>query len=234
MNSSEEIKSYASTPQSLISFMEHSSDPWGIKDTESRWIYANNASLDFYNVEKGFNIEGRLDREIPFPAQEMWESLIECDNNCIGRNKRISSLEINYYGRNNTTTEIPSLCHKTPLYDDDNNIIGVIWRGEKIDNSMLLHYMHRLNRKTIQFDAPNDLFTKRELDIIFWAQQRLSAKEIARRLNLSPRTVENKLSLIYEKADVHSIIQLVEYCKDTGLDSYIPSDFIRKGVQLLE
>lgn len=81
-----------------------------------------------------------------------------------------------------------------------------------------------MNRKTIQFDAPNDLFNPGKLEIIFLAQKRLSAKEIARRLGLSLGTEENRLSLVYEKAGVHSIIQLVEYCKQTGLDNYIPSD----------
>lgn len=121
-----------------------------------------------------------------------------------------------------------------PLYDNEKNIIGIVGHGRAVDAPQLLYYINRLKKMTIQFDAPNDLFTPRELEIIFWAQQRLTAKEIAKRLDLSPKTVENRLSLIYEKADVHSIIRLIEYCKHTGLDSYIPSDFIRKGVQLIE
>ncbi|WP_083764618.1 hypothetical protein [Sodalis glossinidius] len=39
---------------------------------------------------------------------------------------------------------------------------------------------------------------------------------------------------IYKKAGVHSLIQLIEYCRHTGLDKHIPLDFIRKGVQLIE
>ncbi|MDR5617876.1 helix-turn-helix transcriptional regulator [Arsenophonus sp.] len=78
------------------------------------------------------------------------------------------------------------------------------------------------------------MFTKRELEVIFWAQQRFTAKEIAKRLDISHQTVEGHLKLIYKKADVHSIFQLIEYCKHTGLDSYIPVDFIRKGVQLID
>lgn len=38
---------------------------------------------------------------------------------------------------------------------------------------------------------------------------------------------------IYNKADVHNLSQLIDYCKHTGLDVYIPSDFIRKGVQII-
>lgn len=81
---------------------------------------------------------------------------------------------------------------------------------------------------------PNDLFSKRELEVIFWVQQRLTSKEIAIRLDISRQTVEGHLKSIYRKADIHSIFQLIEYCKHTGLDSYIPADFIRKGVQIIE
>nr|CBA72761.1 LuxR family transcriptional regulatory protein [Arsenophonus nasoniae] len=97
-----------------------------------------------------------------------------------------------------------------------------------------MHYMNRLSIQKIEFDAQNDIFSKRELEVIFWAQQRLTAKEIAKRLGISHQTVEGHLKLIYKKADVHSILQLIEYCKHVGLDRYIPMDFIRKGVQIID
>ncbi|WP_158368056.1 helix-turn-helix transcriptional regulator [Candidatus Williamhamiltonella defendens] len=65
-------------------------------------------------------------------------------------------------------------------------------------------------------------------------QQRLTYKEIAIRLDIFCQTVEGHLKSIYRKADIHSIFQLIEYSKHTGLDSYITADFIRKGVQIIE
>lgn len=121
-----------------------------------------------------------------------------------------------------------------PFYDDKNKIIGVIDDVQLIDSPTLLFYVHRFNKKMVQFDAPNDIFTKRELDIIFWAQQRLSSKEIAEQLKISPRTISNILQSIYKKAGVHSIIQLIEYCKHTGLDTYIPAHFILNDLKLIE
>jgi len=47
---------------------------------------------------------------------------------------------------------------------------------------------------------PNDLFSKRELEVIFWVQQRLTSKEIAIRLDISRQTVEGHLKSIYRKA----------------------------------
>lgn len=72
-------------------------------------------------------------------------------------------------------------------------------------------------------------FTDREWHVLFLALQRLSAKEIARRLNLSPRTVENRLSLIYEKMAVNDGYHLRIVCREKAITHYIPSDLVIKN-----
>jgi NarL family two-component system response regulator LiaR len=47
-------------------------------------------------------------------------------------------------------------------------------------------------------------FTKREADIFLLVQQGLDNRQIAEKLSISPRTVENNLSNIYDKTGVHS------------------------------
>jgi len=214
--------------------MKSSQDQWWIKDTESRFIYANDVMLRAANVPKNFDIEGKLDKEIPASCEELYEEFVTHDKKVIDDNKKISAIAISYFGEKNLTIPLPSLQDKEPFYDDKNHIIGTIGHARIIDSPTLLFYIHRLNRKMVQFDAPNDLFTKRELDIIFWAQQRLGSKEISKQLNISSRTVSNILQSIYKKAGVHSIIQLIEYCKHTGLDTYVPADFILNGLKLIE
>lgn len=215
--------------------MKNSQDSWAIKDCESRYVYMNEAVMENINVPKNFDVEGKLDKELPVKVcQELWPEFVNFEKRVMDENRTISSIAIHCFGKGNVGNPTPYLLEKTPLYDDQSKIIGTVGHGRVIDAPSLLFYMNRFNKKTIQFDAPNDVFTKRELDVIFWAQQRLSAKEIAKRLDLSPRTVENNLQFIYEKSGVHSIIQLIEYCKQTGLDSYIPFDFVRKGFQLIE
>ena len=194
----------------------------------------NDSALNYFNYPKGFDVEGREDKDIPLESsQELWPELVAHDQKTMEQNKTITSLEVHYYGPGNIDTPIPHLCDKTPLYDKENNCLGVVCRGTALDAPGLLYYMNRFNRKTIQFDAPNNLFTQRELEIVFWAQQRLSAKEIAKRLDVSHRTIENRLQTMYQKAGVHTMPQFIEYCYSMGLDKYIPSDFIRKGVQIL-
>lgn len=234
-NHKNDLKSYIKSPQSLISFIKNSSDHWLIKDSEARYVFVNESASDFFRFPKRFNAEGKSDKDVPTDiCQELWPEFVKSDQKAIKENKKIISIAIHHYGIGNTSSLVPHYVERAPLYDDENKLIGIVSHGRPLEVPELLYYMSRLNRKTIQIDADNDLFTKRELEVIFWAQQRLSAKEIAKRLNISYKTVEVHLMNIYNKAGVHSLIQLIEYCKHTGLDKYIPLDFIRKGVQLID
>ncbi|AHF75284.1 Transcriptional regulator putative LuxR family [Sodalis praecaptivus] len=234
-NRKNHLKSYLKSPQSLISFIKNSSDHWLIKDNEAKYVFVNDSATEFFRFPKKFNAEGRTDKEVPTDiCQELWPEFIASDEKVIKENRKIISIAIHHYGKGNTTTLVPHYAERAPLYDDDNKLIGIVTHGRRLDVPELLYYMNRLNKKTIQIDADNELFTKRELEIIFWAQQRLSAKEIAKRLAISYKTVEVHLMNIYNKAGVHSLVQLIEYCRHTGLDKYIPLDFIRKGVQLID
>lgn len=228
------LNEYINSSESLVSFIKNAPNPWAIKDIEKRIIYCNKFGLMEHNLPENFNIEGKFDKDIPSqPCQELWEEFDRDDQKVITENKRISGVEIAYYGKGNNSLPTPNYFEKYPLFDDNNKIIGLVYHANKIDTPTLLCYMSRFKRKTIQFDAPNNTFTKRELEVIFWAQQRLSAKEISKRLGISDLTVEKHLTAIYKKAGVHSGIQLIEYCKNTGLDNYIPSNFVKNGIILI-
>ncbi|WP_407079678.1 helix-turn-helix transcriptional regulator [Candidatus Williamhamiltonella defendens] len=69
--------------------------------------------------------------------------------------------------------------------------------------------------------APQTLFTEKELDVIFYALQKLSSKDIATKLSLLHRTVENRLQRMYEKMEVNSLAGLIEYCHTNALNNYI-------------
>ncbi|HDL8020778.1 TPA: helix-turn-helix transcriptional regulator, partial [Yersinia enterocolitica] len=46
---------------SLISIMEKASIPWAIKDNNSKFVYLNESCLDLFDIQSGFDFEGRLD-----------------------------------------------------------------------------------------------------------------------------------------------------------------------------
>lgn len=66
-------------------------------------------------------------------------------------------------------------------------------------------------------DALYGTLTAREQEILRLLAEGLSSKEIAQKLFISPKTVENHRSNIMNKLDLHSTIELVRYAAKLGL-----------------
>ena len=66
-------------------------------------------------------------------------------------------------------------------------------------------------------DRGYDLLTSREQEILALLAEGLSAKEVAEKLFISPRTVENHRSSIMRKLDLHSNHELIRYGAKLGL-----------------
>ena len=66
-------------------------------------------------------------------------------------------------------------------------------------------------------DADYRSLTPREQEVLRLLAEGNSAKEVAGRLFISPKTVENHRSNIMHKLDLHSTIELVRYAARLGL-----------------
>ncbi|ASV34478.1 PAS domain-containing protein [Candidatus Hamiltonella defensa] len=214
--------------QQLFLFLEKSNDPWSIKDRDSRYLFINKAALQYYGIPLGFNYLGCLDNELPHPGSELAEEFKKNDKIIIEEEKTIIEIETHIYGKDKRLQ--PHFCKKSPFYDKKKQCVGVICQGLDVQNLHIYDSFFENAPKLLSTNPPISLFTKRELDVIFFAQQRLSCKEIARQLNIAPRTIEHLLNIIYQKADVHSVNQFAEYCKSMGLNKHIPENLLRKGV----
>ncbi len=84
---------------------------------------------------------------------------------------------------------------------------------------------HQVVKKLMEFplkeakitDAAYGTLTPREQEIMRLLAEGLSGKEIAERLFISPKTVENHRSSIMNKLDLHSTMELVRYAARLGL-----------------
>ncbi|QBY45617.1 LuxR C-terminal-related transcriptional regulator (plasmid) [Arsenophonus nasoniae] len=211
---------------SLISFLRHESDPWGVKDLDSKFVYANN--LSHLGIKLDFNIEGMFDSELPHPVAELSSNLLIHDHKVISDRKKEIAIQTTLNFKENRLK--PYFFEKRPFYNQSGEIVGTIYHGREIVNFQT----YDMSPYVYFFTPPNDLFTKRELEVIFWAQQRLTAKEIAKRLDVCPSTIDSHIKSIYRKADVNSNAQLIEYCQAIGLDKYIPPDFLRSGIKFVK
>lgn len=201
----------------LISVMEKATILWGIKDNQSRFIYLNDAAMNFCNIPNGFDFEGRLDNELPVPWYEQAPELQAHDRKAEQSRDGAEVIETSYFGRDAILE--PWLCSKFPFFNESGDVAGTIFYAKKFSFISVYNFFENLKPSVITLSPPVSTFTERELDIIFYAIQKLSAKEIAYKLCLSPRTVENRLQGIYGKINVNSMSGLVDYCHTVGLNN---------------
>nr|WP_113869550.1 helix-turn-helix transcriptional regulator [Brenneria salicis]NMN92609.1 Response regulator containing a CheY-like receiver domain and an HTH DNA-binding domain [Brenneria salicis ATCC 15712 = DSM 30166]RBP57534.1 regulatory LuxR family protein [Brenneria salicis ATCC 15712 = DSM 30166]RLM28669.1 helix-turn-helix transcriptional regulator [Brenneria salicis ATCC 15712 = DSM 30166] len=217
--------------RSLITMMEGLDEPWGIKDLESRHVYMNKAAYLYTNTPHRFDVEGRLDEEFPASWTEMADDMIEHDRRTESSAQRVAVIETHYWYGNETL--MPFICEKIPIFDKNKVCIGTIWNSKQLNTLSPLIYINQRKPSTLTTELTTTLFTKSELDVLFLILQRFSNKEIARRMNVSHKTIENRVHNMYQKAGVHSLSQFEAFCHHLGLDNYIPDSLISKGVQFI-
>lgn len=57
-------------PRELIVLWDKLDEPWGVKDSQSCFVYANKGLHDLFNLPQGYDIEGRYDVELPTSVAE--------------------------------------------------------------------------------------------------------------------------------------------------------------------
>ncbi|AHG18503.1 LuxR family transcriptional regulator [Chania multitudinisentens RB-25] len=215
----------------FITMMEHLNQPWGIKDLSSRHLYMNKAAYLYTNTPLSFDIEGKLDDEFPTDWVEFAPELKEHDRRTEGSRDRVAVIETHYwYGKDSL---MPFISEKLPLYNDKARLIGIMWNARQLDTLSPRRYINRRKPSILTTEFDTQIFTQSELDVIFLLLQRYTIKEIAKLYTLSNKTIENRVYNIYQKADVHTLQQFEEYCKQTHLDNYIPERLVEKGIQFL-
>ncbi|HEI6790015.1 TPA: PAS domain-containing protein [Yersinia enterocolitica] len=207
----------------MIRFWERSSEPWMVRDNHSRVIYSNPRNRKFLGLPDQYNLEGRLDGEMPTPMAEFQDEFQRQDRKVELLQDCITSAEIHLVDGASYLT--PFFSDKYPLIDENGISQGVICHARPVHYLMLT----RLNKikvpTSLVFTPPSDLFTKREWEVLFYTLHSFSSKDIARKLHLSPRSISNIIQNIYRKAGVSSKRQIVDYCYENKISNYVPQSF---------
>ncbi len=213
---------------SLISIMEKASIPWAIKDNNSKFVYLNESCLDLFDIQPGFDFEGRLDEEMPCSWSEYSDDFKAHDRKAEQSREGAEIIVTSSFGRERVIS--PWYFPKFPIYNQNGKVLGTVFFGKKFNFISICDFFNSLKPSVITLTPPVDGFSERELDIIFYAIQKMTDKEIAVKLSLSNRTIENRLRFIYDKVGCHSLKELIEYCHTSGLSHYVPKKVLREGV----
>ena len=207
----------------LIPFWENSSEAWGIRDKKSIFVYANDRFGKLLGLPDKYNVEGRLDGELPAPTAEFQAEFQEHDRQTILSQERATTIEIHAFERRSYFQ--PYFFDKYPLIDEDGVVQGLIFHGKPVQDIILTHLNKIKVPTSLIFTPPSESFTKREWEVLFYILHSFSSSEIAKKLHLSSRTVCNITQKIYSKAGVTSKRQIVEYCYEKKINNYVPQSF---------
>ncbi|NHB87124.1 helix-turn-helix transcriptional regulator [Photorhabdus tasmaniensis] len=213
-------------PQQMINTMEISNDPWGIRDKTSCFIYANKAYCDLLNLPHNYNIEGKYDRELPAPTAEFEADFQSHDRKAEELEQKVYSLETHPFGKGQILCSY--LFELYPFYNDSGSCIGTLFHAGKVKDFSLTHLFYGKLPESVMFQAPSEIFTQHEWDIIFLFLQKYSSQQIEQILNISYRTLEIHISNIYRKIGVNSDRQLEEYCRLNDFHLYVPERFLQQ------
>ncbi|CFQ45201.1 MULTISPECIES: helix-turn-helix transcriptional regulator [Yersinia] len=216
-------KSLTDSLEMLIRFWEHSSEPWGVKDNQSRFIYSNARHHKLLNLPDKYCLEGRLDGELPSPTADFQFEFQAHDRQVELLNDRITTVEIHAW--DGLSYLMPNFCDKYPLIDKDGIAQGTIFHVRPVQDVVLSHLSKIKAPTSLTFTPPSDLFTKREWEVLFYILHAYTSHEIAKKLFLSPSTICNITQSIYNKAGVTSKRQIIEYCYENKISNYVPQSF---------
>ncbi|HZO74252.1 MAG TPA: response regulator transcription factor [Ktedonobacteraceae bacterium] len=96
--------------------------------------------------------------------------------------------------------------------------IRAVHAGEQVTApDVTMRMMQLLEKQHIEGDQSNDGLTAREMETLLLVARGMIAKEIARALSISEKTVRNHISNIYRKLGIYDRSQVVIYAMKKGL-----------------
>ena len=94
---------------------------------------------------------------------------------------------------------------------------GDYFLDASVSHAVVENLMRYPAKETKTTDAEYGTLTPREQEVMRLLAEGLSAKAVAEKLFISPKTVENHRTSIMKKLDLHSTIELVRYAAKLGL-----------------
>ncbi len=214
---------------------------WGCKDANSVFLYANKEYAELIGVGKKDHLDiiGRTDFDMPCETVNCAELFRKQDKKVIVSEHRMRILDIHPFSGNEWKAYIFT---KTPLYDENQLVIGTIFHGSNITNTTILELGSLLSKMTT--DVQNELLdsqnsfmlstafetiklSNRESECLFFLLRGKIGKQIANYLGLSVRTVEDIIIRLRLKFDAQNKHELIDKAIQAGFLNTIPETLFR-------
>ncbi len=195
-------------------------DPIAIRTPDGHFLYANLALAKLSGLRSPYEIMGRVDYEIPsllFEDEDVLDAWRDQDKNIVSSKRTLAMLEVHP-----GAVDSPLICRKVPFYNNNNECIGTFCTIKYLEVFSANDFVKGRLPGSLLLNRPDDFFTERECEIIFFKLQGMSSKEIAKILYLSPRTIENRMANMYLKAGVNHHDDFTAFCQKKNLHRYLP------------
>lgn len=212
------------------------------KDVNSVFLGCNKIFAEVVGFKNIDACIGKTEFDMPCEAVSNAENFISQDKKVISSQQQIKYLDIGKYADGNVGC---FLSEKRVLSDLNGEIIGTVSHATIIENVFLATLSKLLFNPTphaclkdllgcyeIGGTHKKNKLTLREEEILFYLIRGKTTKEIARILNISPRTVETHIDNLKIKFQIHNKAELIATCIEKGLLYTIPDSFIKSSIPL--
>ncbi|MFS2223143.1 LuxR C-terminal-related transcriptional regulator [Pantoea sp. B65] len=207
-------------PEMLTRPLDLLPDPYCVRTPDGRFLYANLALAKLAGLKSAYEIIDRFDYEIPsllFEDENTLKAWRTQDRNILENRKPLAMLDIHPHA-----VDSPLICRKVPFYNNNNDCVGAFCTIKYLEVFSPNDFVRGRLPGSLLLNRPDDFFTEKECEIIFFKLQGMSSKDIGNILYLSPRTIENRLANMYTKAGVNHLDDFREFCEARSLHRYLP------------
>lgn len=215
-----------------------------VMDTKSSFAKINMAKAKVMGYDYQDDVEGSSYDIIKGDAASRCEIFQGEDEQIIKTKKPFSYLSYNQYADDKWLLLIGE---KTPIFDcNKKEVIGVLSQAKDFTDSKLFDISRflidqkdlnwrNIRRKAFSyfvFEEESDLnkLTKKDMETLFYILRGQTAKEIAKIVNRTYRTIEDRQTVLKNKFNVDSLSQLKEKAIAQGYMNILPEDILSNPV----
>lgn len=193
----------------------------GWKDVNRHYQGANKALTDFKGVK---DVVGKTDEDLSPSSVDDNQIFLEQDLRVL-KGERIT------IAHRNSQTNAVFYLEKTPIFNEANNITGLVYYCRPWEKADVIHLLSQLDDKldldvqhyTLNHHDNPFKLTPRECECLFLIIRGKTAKDIAALLLLSKRTVESYIENIKNKMNCQNKAEILVKAVSTGYQHHIPS-----------